>query len=231
MKNKIIKSFALFLCLLPDIATADVTPYMQRRCDEMFLSSAVDVEINYDFGGLAYDTSKLPEEMAVLYSQHNGGKTAESAINGLTVQNAYFRLTLDIENRSIKGGYKCYYPSKIQIDTGFKDSTIYISNSLKSGTCRFEQTKRHEHTHLFLGKAGLVAQAELLRKMLPSIIKKQGAVVSDESKDLAEQEIFSSYNKVITDVRQMVADVTIGEQQKLDTKENYIKETALCPKN
>jgi hypothetical protein len=82
---------------------------------------------------------------------------------------------------------------------------------------------------LALGKAGLEAQIALIRKMLPSIIKKHGAIVSEESKDLAEQEMFDVYNKDIGELRQMTADITSKEQQKLDTKENYMRETKLCP--
>lgn len=219
------------LSLFPLCSEAEVTPFIQRRCDEMFLSSPVDIEINYDLGSLNYDTSKSNDELAGLYRQHNNGRPADNVVNGLTLQNNYFRLTLDIQNRTIRSGYKCYYPSKITIDTGFSDSVIYLAKSLKSGTCRFELTKRHEHTHLALGKAGLLAQVELLRKMMPTIIKKQGAVVSEESKDLTEQEIFNSYNKAIGEVREMMADITSAEQQKLDTKENYILETGYCPKD
>lgn len=200
---------------------------MQRRCDGFFSSSPVDIEINYDFGDLKYDTSKSNEEIAELFESRNGNK-AENTINGLTVQNSYFRLTLDIENRTVRSKYKCYYPSKITIDTGFKDTIVYIARRLKPNSCRYELTKRHEHTHLALGKAGLEAQVALLRKMLPSILKKHGAVVSDESKTLVEQELFDTYNSEINDLRQMLSDITASEQQKLDTKENYIKETALC---
>jgi len=226
MFNKIL---TLGLFLLPFNAAAEVTPFMQRRCNELFRSLPVEVEINYDFGKMEYDTSKSHKQLAELFSEHNNHRRPENIVNGLTVQNGYFRLTLNIENRTIRRGYKCYYPSKIVIDTGFKDSVVYLASNLKGGTCRFEQTKRHEHTHLALGKAGLEAQVALIRKMLPSIIKKNGAVVSEESKDMIEQQIFKTYDKEINELRQMIADVTAKEQQKLDTKENYLKETKLCP--
>ena len=228
--NKMFNKILLF-CLIsaPLNVSAEVTPFMQRRCDDLFRSLPVEIEINYDLGKMEYDTTKSNNELAELFSTHNGGRQPENIVNGLTVQNSYFRLTLDIENRMIRRGYKCYYPSKITIDTGFKDTTIYLSNRLKSGTCRFELTKRHEHTHLALGKAGLEAQIAVLRKMLPSVIKKNGTVVSEESKDMVEQELFDAYNKEINELRQMIADITAKEQQKLDTKENYIRETKLCP--
>ena len=216
------------MLIFPLCAKAEVTPFMQRRCDDFFSSSPIDVEINYDYGELEYDTSKSTEEMAKLFSAHNSGRIPENTVNGLTVQNGYFRLTLDIDNRTIRRGYKCYYPSKITVDTGFKDTTIYIANRLKSGSCRFELTKRHEQTHLALGKAGLDAQIALIRKMLPAIVKKHGAIVSEESKDVVEQELFDAYNNEINQLRQMMNDATNAEQQKLDTKENYIRETALC---
>lgn len=229
MKNVDKNILFLGLMLFPLCAKAEVTPFMQRRCDDFFAASPIDVEINYDYGELKYDTSKTTEEMARLFSAHNAGMAPENTVNGLTVQNGYFRLTLDIDNRTIRRGYKCYYPSKITIDTGFKDSTIYIANRLKSGSCRFELTKRHEQTHLALGKAGLDAQIALIRKMLPSIVKKHGAIVSEESKDMAEKELFDAYNDDINELRQMMSDATNAEQQKLDSKENYILETALCP--
>ncbi len=229
MLDLVKKIFLIGLLLAPYEVSAEVTPFMQRRCNELFLSLPVEIEINYDLGKLEYDSSKSNDELAELYSAHNSGRKAENTVNGLTVQNGYFRLTLDIENRTIRRGYKCYYPSKITIDTGYKDSTVYLAKNLKSGSCRFELTKRHEYTHLALGKAGLEAQIALIRKMLPSIIKKHGAIVSEESKDLAEQEIFDAYNKDIGELRQMTADITSKEQQKLDTKENYMRETKLCP--
>lgn len=228
MKNVKKCIFLLSMLIFPFCANAEVTPFMQRRCDDFFSVAPIDIEINYDYGELKYDNSKSVEEMAELFSSHNGGQKPENNINGLTVQNGYFRLTLDIDNRTIRRGYKCYYPSKITIDTGFKDSTIYITKHLKSGSCRFEITKRHEQTHLALGKVGLDAQIALIRKMLPSIVKKHGAIVSEESKDFAEQELFDAYNAEINELRQMMNDATNAEQQKLDTKENYILETALC---
>lgn len=230
MRKTLIHIFA-FVVLFPLCGRAEVTPYMERRCEEMFLSSPVEIEINYDLGKMDYDTSKSTDEIAELYSRHNNGKKAENTVNGLTVQNNYFRLTLDIENRTIRRGYRCYYPSKVTIDTGFKDSVVYLANSLKSGSCRFELTKRHEHTHLALGKAGLEAQVALLRKMLPPIIKKHGAIVSEESKDMAEHDLFSAYNNDISELRQMMADATAMQQEQLDTTENYRRETALCPAN
>ncbi len=231
MKKLIVKLMA-FIFFLPAVnASAEVTPVMQRRCNEMFLSTPVNIEINYDLGELKYDNSKNYDELAKLFSEHNNGNKAENTVNGLTVQNGYFRLTMDIENRTIVSGYKCYYPAKITIDTGFNDSTIYLAKSLKSGTCRFELTKRHEYTHLALGKVGLMAQVQLLKTALPAIIKKQGATVSGEDKDKVEREMFASYNKAIGDLRQVMTNITTSEQQKLDTKQNYIKETALCAKN
>ena len=189
--------FLLSMLIFPLCAKAEVTPFMQRRCDDFFSSSPIDVEINYDYGELEYDTSKSTEEMAKLFSAHNSGRIPENTVNGLTVQ--------------------CYYPSKITVDTGFKDTTIYIANRLKSGSCRFELTKRHEQTHLALGKAGLDAQIALIRKMLPAIVKKHGAIVSEESKDVVEQELFDAYNNEINQLRQMMNDATNAEQQKLDT--------------
>ena len=231
MKKAMAKLIA-FIFLLPTAeASAEVTPVMQRRCNEIFLSNQVNIEINYDLGELKYDNSKNYEELAKLFSEHNNGNKAENTVNGLTVQNGYFRLTMDIENRTIVSGYKCYYPAKITVDIGFNDSTIYLANSLRSGTCRFELTKRHEYTHLALGKAGLMAQVQLLKTALPTIIKNQGASVSEDDKDKVEREMFASYNKAISDLRQVMANITTLEQQKLDTKQNYIKETALCTKN
>ena len=226
-----INTFVSLLCLLPIKSSAEVTPYMQRRCDDMLYSSPVEIEINYDLGSLKYDMTKDNEGLSVLYQDNNTGRKPNNTVNGLTVQNGYFRLTMDIENRTIKSGYKCYYPAKVVIDMGFKDSTIYIAKSLKSGTCRFELTKRHEHTHLSLGKAGLLAQVELLRKTLPIIIKKQGAIVSEEGKESAEKKLFDAYNTAVNETRQMMADITAEEQQKLDTTENYLKESILCSKD
>ena len=228
MKNALISIFILFM-VLPVRVSAEVTPVMQRRCGEMFLNMPVDIEINYDLGELKYDTSKSNDDLAKLFSEHNNGNKAENTVNGLTVQNGYFRLTMDIENRTIVKGYKCYYPAKISIDTGFKDSTIYLAKSLRSGTCRFELTKRHEYTHLALGKAGLLAQVQLMQRLLPTIIKKQGAMVSDEDKEQIERKIFDAYNKEINDLRLVVAGIMTAEQQKLDNKQNYLRETALCP--
>lgn len=194
----------------------------------MFSSTPVDIEINYNLGPIYYDNSKSSVEISKLYTTHNNGKIPENTVNGLTIQNGYLSATLDIENRTIRQGYKCYYPTKITINAGFTDSTVYISNKLRKGSCRYEQTERHEHTHLALGQAGFMAQIALLQKMLPSIIKKHGPIVSEKGQNMVEKQLFNDYNKDILELHQMITEITAAEQQKLDTTENYMRETALC---
>ena len=121
---------------------------LQEMCDEIYRKNPPEVSISYNYGKLKFDNDKTSEELDDMYNEINPGENAKN-IHGLTHLSPQEVTVVTTNSQMIGDGKLCFYPGKIEINIWY-DPIIFIANSLKIGSCRFNVTLRHEQTHLDL---------------------------------------------------------------------------------
>jgi hypothetical protein len=223
-KNILFVTVAMFLTATSAVANASA-----EQCAEMYKKNPPKVNITYNYGALKYDTSKTSKELDKMYEILSQGKPTHN-IHGLTYLEPNVTTSVKMDSRLMEDMNYCFYPSSIEIKTWY-NPTIYIANSLKAGTCRFNTTVRHEQTHLDLGHDALYLFAKSLRWAEPEILASVKPVVGDISS--------IDGNKIVkdfTDAYHAQVKINFEKFKKdlekynsiIDTDDNYKDETNLC---
>lgn len=223
-KNTLFVILTLFLAATPAAASTGI-----EQCAEIYRKNPPKVNITYNYGALKYDATKTSAELDKIYETISHGKPTHN-IHGLTYLEPNVTTSVKMKSELLDDMSYCFYPQFIEIKTWY-NPTVYIANSLKNGTCRFNTTVRHEQTHLDLGHHALYLFAKSLRQAEPEIL----AAV----KPVVENGTSFDGNKIVkdfTDAYHAQVKIYFENFKKnlekynsiIDTDENYKDETNLC---
>lgn len=223
-KNILFIAVALFFATTSAMASTSA-----EQCAELYKKNPPKVNITYNYGALKYDATKTSEELDKIYETISHGKPTHN-IHGLTYLEPNVTTSVKMKSELLDDMSYCFYPQFIEIKTWY-NPTVYIANSLKNGTCRFNTTVRHEQTHLDLGHHALYLFAKSLRQAEPEIL----AAV----KPVVENGTSFDGNKIVkdfTDAYHAQVKIYFEKFKKnlekynsiIDTDENYKDETNLC---
>lgn len=229
MMKKINTLFALCMLCFGSVSSADAAPvYQDKKCKEIMQEHPVEFDITYDFGNLEYDRSKTAQEIESIFVKNNQKAHENGKVQGLTILKGYYKLSAIIASEKMRGLYSCYYPTKITLHLGYKDSVMYIAKELKEKTCEYERTLRHEYTHLRFGYLGLAMQVMTAQNNMQNLINDIGPLATIKKKELAETELMKKYENRFLSVYQAIEQIIKDQNAKIDTLENYTEESKLC---
>lgn len=212
---------------MPDTGNAASRYYWEKQCRKFMEENPAEVVVSYNFGKLNYDltlsSAQIKEKSAhSVFQTRSGGKYM-----GLTLLNQYNNYAVTDSGAIEMGdGYYCTIPAKIEIKTGYLNPTVYLAKSMEKGTCLFRKTVRHEQQHLDIAHIFLRRYAKELEQRVPKIIKETGPLVS-LSKD-SDKSLLKTYKTKIDAIYNFYFDEWREMSGKLDTLENYEKESLLC---
>lgn len=226
------KSILFFIFCLLVVKSASAST-LDELCDEIYKNNPPKFFITYNFGQLKYDGTKTSAELEKIYKTINSENNASHNINGLTYLEPNVTTTVRLNSQALDKAHYCFYPEEVNIKAWY-NPTVYISNSLKSGSCRFNVTVRHEQTHLDLGHYALYLFAKSLRR-------NEGEIVSSV-KPIVESITTFDGNRVVKEMTDAYHDrvkIYFEEFKKnlekynniIDTSDNYRQETQLCLPN
>lgn len=215
------------LTLMSAPANAD---YLQDKCNQLYKQNPPQVTITYNYGQLKYDNSKSTEELNDIFNKINAGSHAKN-IHGLTDMSPHLTTMTEVQQVQLEDGAVCFLPHILEIKMWY-EPTVYISQSLQNGTCRYNITVRHELTHLDLGHHALYVFAKSLKKSVPHILSSvppqvqksssaDGNAVVNQMTNTYQEKVmvqFNKFKKLLEEYNHVI-----------DTKDNYIQEGKLCP--
>lgn len=219
-------TFLLFCGNFSDGFAADT--YLEKKCRKIMAENPVDFNIYYDYGNLIYDRSKSAEEIKKLYIENKKQEPQSDKILGLTIFNSFYQIMLYTNAQKLRGRTYCYYPAKIDIKIGYKDTTMYLAKELKENTCTYKRTLRHEQTHLKFGEMNLALHVMTTKDSMKNIVNEIGPLVSTKSENEIRDELLNKYENKLGYTYSAVESINKRQNAKIDTLENYRKETAMC---
>lgn len=213
--------------LVSSAARADTA---QEKCETLYRNNPPMINITYNYGKLRYDNSKTSEELDDMYNEINPGASANN-IHGLTHLSPQEVTVVTSTSQVIDSDNICFYPSKIEISIWY-DPIVYLAKSLKIGSCRFNVTVRHEQTHLDLAHHALYLFAKSLKNAIPDILEQVKPIVKDK-KNADSSQIVQNMTEAYQSKVKVFFEEFKQRQQKynavIDTAQNYIEESKLCP--
>ena len=229
MKKVIIT--AIVLGLMSGVAQAASYEYSYKQCKDIMKQNPPEINIVYNYGDLVYDNSKNAEELVELFKEVEPNHEANN-IYGLTALSPHISMKTTVQYDNLNSGRYCFYPRTIDIKVWYEPK-VYILNSLKIGSCRFNVTVRHEQTHLDFGHHALPIFAGIIKKELPQVINDVGPRVesdnnSDENLAMVAQYLNQDYHKQIEVLFDEFKEGLDEQNALIDSVENYQEENLLC---
>ena len=216
--------------------TASAASYesLRRQCQELMQQNLPQIKVEYVFGKLNIDNTKSAEELITLSKSINPLVAQTHKIQGLT--QLMFSTTMNIETfaQSVDENNICVMPKTVSLHLYFDNPTIYMVNTLKPNTCRWNLVMRHEQTHVDIGHAYFKQMAFELKEKLQSIVNMKSPKIysyreyNKNNQNMA-QKTLQEYEKALRPTVNILQKKLLKQQSLLDTAENYQKETKLCP--
>ncbi len=187
------------------------------------------IEVFSSYGKLQYDTSKNMAQITESAKKYGIVKNNIFASGLATVDISTDILTNTI-GQPADNGLICVYPTNVRLFIGFSDPLIYISNTLKPGTCEYKVVLRHEQTHQFINKEMLDYFLPMFRNAFSRIVASTPPVQTDSINrvDEASRLLTEQYNRKLLPLVSFFKQEMINEQKRLDNKNNYVHEKNLC---
>ena len=208
--------------------------YLRHECSQLMKQNPPQIQVEYVYGKLKIDNTKTSEELLKLSKKINPLITETHKIQGLT--KLMFSTTMNIETRAemLDENTVCVIPKVVSLHLYHNNPTIYLVNTLKPDTCRWNLVMRHEQTHLDIGHFAFKQMAYELKKKLQNIINIRGSKIYSyneytEDDQSVAQNMLKDYEKSLKITVKILEDKLLRKQAELDTAENYSKETKLCP--
>lgn len=189
-----------------------------------------NVTITFSSDKLRYFHSKNHNRLAALHRKMYGGETTAGTItNGLSTYNLNTHLQFNVGQRQV-GDLFCYYPQNINLEITLNEPNIYIAKEIKTGTCSYEVTLRHEQTHQQINIETIRYYMPTFRKRLLEVISQHAvaATTTEVSLTLAKDSLMKHYQPAITSALSELKEILQTGQSKLDNAKQYDYEASLC---
>ena len=231
---RFIKILVMLFCIWTGNADAASYTQMQQQCRQRMQDNPPQITVEYSFGKLNFDTTKTADELIKLAREYNPDTKADGKIQGLTGLKFATHLNVETLTEEIGSNDVCVIPQKVHLKLYYEKPTIYLINTLKPDTCRYNLVLRHEYTHLDIGHLALQELAHKLKQKLLSVIEQRGSKVVLKNIYLQDssaimQKFLQEYELGLRSLMNSHKTKLLEEQAQLDTPENYQRETKLCP--
>lgn len=222
MKNFFLAStFSIFAAT--NLFAADINPCAGIKTEPnlVFVTSYGKLVHNYE-----HNQTELTE-MSRGYGLHEDGMLT----SGLSIADISWEIEINTSTRLAEDNKTiCVIPTSVDVFVGFTNPILYIANNLQKGSCSYNLALLHEYQHQQINVAALEYFVPKIKKTLQ--IKMSSISPLDiknmEDADTATHELNEKYIAIVEPVINEFKTTLLNEQKKLDSRQNYEKETALC---
>lgn len=198
-------------------------------CKEKMQKNPPQVSVVVNFGALKYDFSKDEAAMKELFLKINPNADVYGDVQGLTDTSPTVSSNISVSRQVVLQKYVCSIPEKIEISVKYVNPTVYILRSLREGSCRYRWAVRHEQAHLDISHTALILLGNVIKNKLPEFVMETGPYVSSIHDDVnVADKLNALYQSYLTPVIDIFNKTLIQQHGRLDSEENYKKESQLC---
>lgn len=168
------------------------------------------------------------EELARL-RRKNSGTSTTGHLSGLTETKFHHRIAIHGKEASRSDGWKCFRPAKVVVALEYAP-IVYISSGYRPGSCRYNQTRRHELQHVAIATATVEEFAPVMMTQLRRAMKElgpQGPGTTNQLRRAREgmnKVIGKAYDSAIDDMLRALA----KRQAAIDTEAEYRRIAGIC---
>lgn len=181
------------------------------------------------FGKLRYDFNHSEKQLRIMSRKNHLVHNDDMFMSGLSLCDMDWSFSLSSMTKIIDE-QKCVIPTAVDVFVGYRNPVIYINNNLDENSCTYKVAMRHEQQHQQINVAVLEYYLPTIKSELEKALSViQALPLKDGEKS---SEVLEKLNRKYAEaIRPLINRFQITlqlEQQKLDTRENYLKESSLC---
>jgi hypothetical protein len=217
--------------VLPFVAALIVSPASwaadteaRRTCPAMDQEFAVGLELRSAPVSYRNDlsTAEIDRLGGGLHRRQPGFKTT-----GLTVADLTYGMRMEYWQVAYRENITCLYPHKVEIDLGYRSTTVYVARQYGPETCPYDVVLDHERQHVAINRQVLDDYAPRIRNAVQKTVMKLFPIAARSGKR-AQNEARRKLEVAL----QKAVQTMIAERDRrhavLDTPDNYRQTQSLC---
>lgn len=187
----------------------------------------VDVLTQNSMGELRYHHGKSSQQLASI--RGNVGKRLGPLWipSGLTVADENYHLKTGTKIYQLGRDRYCAILERAELFIGYRNIDVYISNKYKPGSCEYESIMNHENIHVQIFRDTLYKHSQGIEKAVRKFSNQIGPVYL-RSADAAANKLQTLLDAKIRPLFKRMSDDISRQNARIDTKENYRREQAMC---
>ncbi len=187
------------------------------------------LNLRSSFGKLNYDFSHNGRQLLAMSRKQHLRHNEDMYMSGLSICDMDWSFSLSSTTKLIEG-YKCVIPTVVDVFVGYRSPTIYINKELSPDSCTYKVALRHEQQHQQINIALLEYYLPTIKAGIEEALSTiEARVIGDDQKS---SEVADEINAEFAEsIRPLINRFQITlqiEQEKMDRRDNYLKESELC---
>ena len=224
-------AFILTSCIFAFSSTAysqEIAPdAADNRCAQY--TKTPKLRLRSSFGKLRYDFEQNEAQLIAISKKQHLTHNNDMHMTGLSICGMDWSFSLSSMTKITDNG-RCVIPTSVDVFVGYRNPVIYIDKKLNKDSCIYKVAMRHEQQHQQINVAVLEYYLPTIKLELEkalSVLQAQPIEEGQKSSQTADK-LNMKYAEAIRPIINRFQITLRIEQEKLDSRENYIKESKLC---
>ncbi|MBP5399511.1 MAG: hypothetical protein J6Y53_03750 [Alphaproteobacteria bacterium] len=187
------------------------------------------LNLSSSFGKLRYDFSHSDKQLQIMSRKQHLPHNTDMYMSGLSLCDMDWSFSLNSITKIIDD-IKCVIPTSIDVFVGYISPVIYINKELSPNTCTYKVALRHEQQHQQINIAVLEYYLPTIKSKMEKALSVLKAMPIEEDQKSSEvvEKLNMKYAETIRPIINRFQITLQIEQEKLDRRDNYLKESELC---
>ena len=195
-------------------------------------TAAAPVNLSLRYAPIKYDYTKSSNQLAQfdIDTVNPYGDHAHTIVGGLTM--AQIRVEHQMHMGGIRyGDQSCMWIANVQMVIHL-EPTVYVANKYKPGTCRFKSILEHEAKHVKVDQELAQRYEAVYEKAVVDAINQFRIIgpFHDSQRQMVQDDLAQFIRGVIDNVSKQFNEGRGKWQQAVDTRQEYDRVAALCPR-
>lgn len=192
-------------------------------CEATPGAASFEVDVNVDVGEpeIYNQLSK-----AQLGSSNFHGKRAQ--ILGTTQSGLELRWSINYQVREWRNVY-CFWVANAEVEISYQTLDVNIASEYEPGSCQYEAILDHEYEHVEVAQEIMSPYSQRIRQALTSLSIPTSHLPSvANSPEIARAEVEEVFRRILSPVRDEMAQLLSERQAEVDTLDNYRRTWRSC---
>jgi hypothetical protein len=214
--------------MLAALKAPAVAAYMLAAAQGCPAGPAPQLDFDFTVKKAVFVHTLSAEELERL-GRKNFGNIAAGHLSGLTETKFNHKAAIHGKEAVRPDGWRCFRPVKAVVKLEYVP-VVYISAGYRPGSCRYNETHRHELRHVAIATQTVEEFAPVIMTRLRKVVKElqpQGPGTVQQlrrARDRMNKAVARAYNSAIDEMMGVLA----GRQARIDTDSEYRRIAAIC---